>query len=143
MGPGNRRFRQAMFYEIVMYILDMPYKIAIIPDLVFPVASLPDSLFSPLQLRPRLLHFEVIMTASGKMTLDLPPPHRKIIIIFRQCPNTVQMIGQQNKGINDKRVLADNSLKRFFHQRDVRVMAQNLLPLVRDNRKKERCPSCP
>lgn len=43
MWPINRVSDPAMFYGIVMNVIDVPRKINLIPDLMFPIPSLSDS----------------------------------------------------------------------------------------------------
>ena len=125
-----------------MDIIDMPDKITVISDLVFPETLLPDSMFTSLYVRSRLPAFEFIPASSAEITFDLPPAHREIVIIFRQGPNAMQMFGQQHKGVNSKGVLHDDILKGFSHQYNVRFMTENSASAVRYDRKKERCPFC-
>lgn len=126
-----------------MNIFDMLYEIVVIPDLVFPVSPLPNRLFTSLLLYGSLLLFELITTGLGETGLDLSPPHRKIVVLFRQRPNAMQMIRQQDEGINGKGMFLDNSPERLLDQRNVRFKTQNPTAVVRDNGKKERCVLCP
>ncbi len=142
MRPCNGGLHQTMLYGIIMDIVDMPDKIMVTSDLVFPKTLLPDSLFTSLQVSSRLPAFEFIAASSAEITFDLPPAHRKIVIIFRQGPNTMQMFGQHHKGVNSKGVLHDDILKGFSHQYNVRFMTENSASVVRYDRKKERCPFC-
>ena len=43
MRPINRVSDPAMFYRIVMNVIDVPHKINLIPDLMFPIPPLPNA----------------------------------------------------------------------------------------------------
>ncbi|MDA8423968.1 MAG: hypothetical protein M0Z89_11600, partial [Nitrospiraceae bacterium] len=90
-----------------------------IPDLMFPVPMLPDCLLSFMNMRFRLPSLELVSTAPAEMALDLSPANGKIVVIFRQGPNAMQMLRQQYKSVYSKRVLLFDRSKGVSQQRNV------------------------
>jgi hypothetical protein len=83
-----------MLHRIVMHIIDMPLKIPIIPDQVLPESPLPDAplaLLAPARATP---------LAAGDPTreicLDQAPTHRIFAVAFRERPDRVQMLRQND-----------------------------------------------
>ena len=76
-----------------MNILDMLDKIAVISYLVFPEPALPDRLLPLVQMSSRSQAFEFIPASATEAAFDLTPTHGEVAVIFRQRPNTVQMVG--------------------------------------------------
>ena len=77
-----------------MDVFNVSDEIAIISDLVLPVPPLPDCLLTFMKMRCRLLPLELILALPAEMTLDLPPSHGEVTIIFRQSPYAMQLIWQ-------------------------------------------------
>ena len=132
-----------MFYRVEMNIFNVLYEVAIISDLMFPKTSLPDRLFAFNKAGIRLTTLEFIMALPAEITLYLSPPHRKIGVVFRQGPNTMQMVGQQHKSVNGKGVPIDNMLKGFPRQLDIRIITQKSSPLVSHDSKEKSRSFCP
>ena len=66
-----------------MNIFNMPEKIAIISDLMFPVTALPNCLLTFIKIISRLASLEFISALPCKMTFNLPPAHGEVTAIFR------------------------------------------------------------
>jgi len=75
-----------MLYRIVMDIFNVPDKIGIISDLVFPVTPLPDCLLAFIEMGGRLTPLEFIPASTAEMALDLTPAHGEVVVISRQSP---------------------------------------------------------
>jgi hypothetical protein len=131
-----------MLYRIEMNILDMADKIAIISNLMFPEAALPNCLFSFIKMRRSLPPFEPFPAMPAEVTLDLAPSHGEVVVIFRQCPDAMQMVRQQHKSVDGKRVMLHDGLESFSQQRNIRFVTKKLSPFVCYNRKKERRAFC-
>ena len=139
MRPGFRRIYQTMFYRVEMNIFNVLDEVTIISDLVFPKTMLPDRLLAFKKAGLRLTTLASSMVFSAKITLYLPPSHREISIVFRQGPNTMQMVGQQHKSVYGKGVPIDNMLKGFPDQLDIRLVTQESSPFVgHDGKEKSR-----
>src|SRR3990172_9908158 len=132
-----------MLYRIVMHVLDMADKIQVIYDLMFPETSLPDCLLPLVLVADCSVALEFLPAVSAEIAFDLTPSCREIVVILRQCPNAVQMIGQQNKSVKGKWMTKNDIFKRFTQQIDIRSIAENRAPFVCDNCKKECCAFCP
>jgi hypothetical protein len=131
-----------MLYRIEMNIFDMTDKIAVISDLMFPETALPDSLFSFIKLRCRLPSSELFPAMPAEVTLDLAPSRGEVVVIFRQGPDAMQMVRQQHKSVDGKRVSFQDGLESFSQQWNTRFVTKYLSPLVCYNGKKERCAFC-
>ena len=92
-----------MLDGIVMDVIDMVFKIPFIPNAMLPKSSLPYSLF--LFMAPTGNNIGTLFAADGggKRPFDIAPTHGIIGIARRQCPYGVNMIGQNNNGIDMKR----------------------------------------
>ena len=132
-----------MLYRVEMNIFNMLCEVTIISDLVFPKTVLPDRLLAFNKAGIRLTTPEFGMAFPAEITLYLPPSHRKIGVVFRQGPNTMQMVGQQHKGIYGKGVAIDNMLKGFPDQPDLRLITQKPLSPVGHDGKEKSCSFCP
>jgi hypothetical protein len=130
----------AMLDRIVMNIIAQNFKFPFVSNLMFPEPPLPQASF-PSTL-PRFAHRPfgppISQVIAGKPELDNPPANRKIRIVFRQRPQTMQMIRQQNDGILAKRIFCagfrDGPMKGMPRE----LIGQKSTPPMADHRKKER-----
>jgi len=83
-----------MFHRVEMNIFNVLDEVILISDLMFPKTVLPDRLFACTKGGLRLTTLAFIMVFPAEITLYLPPSHREIGVVFRQGPNTMQMVGQ-------------------------------------------------
>ena len=85
-----------MFYRIPMQIIQMALKIQIIPNKMVPESSLPDAAFAALG--RRFVDRSVISSQKAALAADGSlynrPTGTEIIIILRQRPNGMKVIGQ-------------------------------------------------
>ena len=122
--------------RVVMNVLHMPPKIMGITDLVFPEAALPDR---PLILAPARgwRHIGRIAFASAaEIAFNQPPSQGKVGIPIRQGPDTMQVIGQQYKGIDTKRMGTHDPPHAVTQQLHIILAGQYLLPPERNHREK-------
>jgi len=94
----------AMLHWIPMNVIYMHRKI-IIADLMFPKSPLPQPQFLALDARGRKQRNNLIACGLAHQPFDDIPAHRIIPIIRRQCPDAMNMIRQQYKGIDFERML--------------------------------------
>ena len=99
-----------------MNVFDVSDEIAVIPDLMFPVTPLPDCLLAFSDMSGGLLPFELCRAMPAEMTLDLTPSHGEVAVIFRQGPDAMQMLGQQNKSVDSKWMLFHDGSESFSQQ---------------------------
>src|SRR5438477_11148487 len=93
---------QAMLYRIDVAVLDVPAKILLVADQVFPEPTLPNRTFPPRNSdRAAQLGFR---NSLGEADLDQPPAYRKISVVRRQGPNRVNVFGQHDHRVDRKRV---------------------------------------
>ena len=96
-----------MLDRVVPTIPDMRGHIAVVPDMVFPKPPLPNPAFLPRDVaRPQ----SALRQMPGKSRLDQTPARRKISVLLRQGPDTMQMVWQYHPSINVKRAF------RFGHR---------------------------
>ena len=87
----GRRFDISVFHGIVMTIVEMSGVILFITDQVLPETALPDSPF-PFRGTARIALF-VSRKTTGKPGFDQSPAGGEFRIVFRQRPDSVEMIG--------------------------------------------------
>ena len=75
---------------------------------------------------------------ARKLTLDQPPSGRIIAIPFRQCPDRVEVIGQQNKCIYMKRMLRKHLAKCLAQDRNRILTGEDVLPIKGHHCEEER-----
>lgn len=92
-----------MLDRIVVNVIHVMPPIFLVFKQMFPVTSLPQSLF--------LARIERAFQSDGNEPFDLPPPFRKIMVTFRQLPDAVQMVGQNDYGFYDKRAVFHDAAK--------------------------------
>jgi hypothetical protein len=97
-----------MFDRIIMDVFHMPDIIDLIPDHMFPVSSLPNRFFMLRFTRSTQGEWVGNAHLSGKIRFDQSPAPGEIGISRRQCPDTMNMLGQDNDGIEIKWVVFEN-----------------------------------
>jgi hypothetical protein len=133
-GLAERRIRplrggcgQTMLDGVVMDVIDIPPPIVLVPDSMFPEPALPDVFFTGA--------FAVCADALGDVIFDFPPTPGKIVVVFRQLPKAMEVVGQYDYGINGKRPGYHDVFERFPQQIDMLRFGENRPPLVGDNGK--------
>ncbi len=124
-----------------MHIIHATFKICIIPNLMLPKSALPDARLTPRNSRhaqPRILP-EFGQSLAAQL-LNHVPPQAVIVVMFRQRPDRMKMIGQQHPSINDKRMVASGAVDRLTQSGTKCRLEQDGLTLMRDDREKE-CPA--
>ena len=86
--------RQAMLDGVVMDVIDMLYKVALVAQHMLPVAMLPNVFQSCMLAEPRL---------------DQSPARHEVGIVFRQSPDAMQVIGQDDDGVDSEWPYMDSS----------------------------------
>ena len=125
IGPILWPYNQPMLHRVVPTIPDMRCHIAVVPYMMFPKPPLPNPALLPRDMaRPH----SPFRQAARKSRLDEPPPRRKIPVLPRQSPDTMQMVRQNHPSINVKRPL------RFGHRnrlaQPVHMLYKQSLPPV-------------
>jgi hypothetical protein len=97
-----------MLHRIDIAIFDVADVIRLIPDEVFPKSPLPDT---------ALTAGSAYITQAFSLRKYLcearfyqPPAHRKISIVWRQRPYCVNMIRQDDEGVDDEWIIIARSL---------------------------------
>ena len=91
-----------MFDRIEVDVITMPFKIDLVTQGVLPIPPLPDPAFRfalPAR-RATLAH----LNASREFCFDQPPPSSEIRVARRQCPDRVQVVGQDHYRVQTERV---------------------------------------
>src|SRR5579859_922408 len=80
-----------MLHGVKMDVVDVAREIGIIANYMLPITTLPDALlaFGNFTIRPRLG-----IDPTGKSALDEAPAASKVSVIFRQSPESMDVIGQ-------------------------------------------------
>jgi hypothetical protein len=98
----NGSLHITMLHGIIVHILQMAGQILRVANGMFPIPPLPETAFVfsyPASGNP-LAGFD----ASGKGRFDLPPAQAKVAIPFGQGPQGMKMVGQDDHGVEGKRV---------------------------------------
>jgi len=72
----------------------MPPPIVFVPDSVFPKSALPNVFF--------LGTFAICTDTLGNVFFEFPPTPGKIVVVFRQLPEAMKVIGQNDYRIYSK-----------------------------------------
>jgi len=89
-----------MFYRVVVDVIDMGVQIVFVTNLMFPIASLPYGAFVlSLPARANRIEFGDL---PGKVHFDEAPACGVIIIFLWECPDCMQVIGQDHNGVYAK-----------------------------------------
>src|SRR5262245_13281377 len=96
--------------ESPVNVIDMTRKIRFIADQVLPKPMLPERTLMPhgSPSRHPLRSMKTYPTAPGHRPLVDSPSRREIMIVGRQSPRGVQMIGQEHPGLDHKGMLGVN-----------------------------------
>ena len=91
-----------MLHRIPVDVIEAPLEIIFISDCVLPGTVLPDAALAVVRPILRAPSFAAARSEiiSGEAFLDLPPAERVIVIVGRELPDGVQMIGQEDDGGN-------------------------------------------
>ncbi len=128
-----------MLDRVVMNVIHAAFKIGIIPNLMLPKPPLPNARFAsrhPRRAQPRVV--PDFWQGFAAQLLDHVPTQAEIGVIFGQCPNGVQVVGQQHPSINRERMMASGARHRLAQRCPKCRLEQNGLPLMRDHREKKR-----
>jgi hypothetical protein len=106
-----------MFDRIEMDIVGMPREILFIAQSMLPIAPLPNAAFTLFRTAcgPALAD----RRAAREHQFDEPSPRRKISVAFRQRPDRMQMIRQDDDGFDVERMAAPNITERLAQEIDV------------------------
>jgi len=92
--PIFRLVNEFVFYRVEMNVVAVAKVIVLVADSVLEVARLPNA-------APSLTLSGCIPIASatgevfmGEMGFDLSPSRGKVIVVVRECPDAVQMVGE-------------------------------------------------
>ena len=102
--------------RVVMDVIDVVLQIAFVADHVFPIAALPDAAFafSPPEGRDAFVHSET----TRKRSFDEHPTRSKIVALFGQCLNRMQMIRQDDPSDDLEWMVAEHIAHAFAKQID-------------------------
>jgi hypothetical protein len=138
--PVPRGLYQAVLDRVVVNVFHVLDQVPLIPDLMFPETPLPYGLFTLLPPRARDNPVAGLTTRAGEGAFDQTPACRKVTISFRQCPDTMEMVGQQDEGIDLEGVTPHHVPERLPQMGDVLWFTQKPSPAVCYNREKV-CPA--
>ena len=107
----------SMFDRIEMNVVSMPRKILFIAQSMLPIAPLPNAAFALFRAArgPALVGRQT----ARERRLDQPPPQRKISVAFRQRPDRMQMVRQDDDGFDVERMAPSNIAERLAQKVDV------------------------
>ena len=137
IGPVHHSRRISMLHRVVVDIVNVRLQIAFVPYQVLPIPPLPDATFpfGPAAARSAFTGWE----GCRKRCLDPPPSRWKIRIAGRQCPHSVQMIGQHHDCI-DVKWMGLSSVSKGFAQGFNMIDQQRFRTLRQSHRKEIRRP---
>ena len=99
IGPILRACDQSMLDRIDQAILHMRRHVRRIANMMFPKPSLPNA---PLLPRNMATSQVSLWQRTRKSRLDQPPPRREIVVATRQCPDAMQVVGQNDPSVDLK-----------------------------------------
>jgi hypothetical protein len=91
-----------MLNGIEVHIIQMAGQILRVTNGMFPIPPLPKASF--MFSGPASGNSFAKLDASGKGRFDLPPAQAEVAIPFGQGPHRMKMIGQDDRGVEGKRV---------------------------------------
>lgn len=98
-GPGH----VSVLDRIPMDVIHVMDEILFVADAVFPKAALPNGLFTFVSVAGECGGASFGGNAGGERAFDVAPPHGKIGVVRRQCPHGVEVVGQDDDGVNPER----------------------------------------
>ena len=116
----------SMFDRIVMDVFDMCSVVVFITDLMLPEATLPNSLLFLLGSGLGWCLLVTILASLGEQSLDQAPAGGEIAVTIRQSPDAVQMVGQQDKGVDSERIEFHDAPKDIPEQVDILNVVETL-----------------
>ncbi len=128
MRPVDNTRDMSVLDRIEMDIVDIALQIGIIANGVLPIATLPDALLSLARLACGSRQGG---KAAREAALDQAPAGGKISVSFRQCPNRVNVIGQDaDRDGFEWAALLDGSIDNsqsinLVHQQPARPVGEN------------------
>lgn len=82
-----------------MYVFDVSSEVLLVADEMFPISAMPDSLFFLLGSRTGRRNFITIFAVLGEQGFDQAPAGGIIAVTLGQCPDTMEMIWHEYKGV--------------------------------------------
>lgn len=130
-----------MFDRIVMDVVEMPLRIALIPDRVFPEPALPDAGLSALSLRGLAgLSRQSRIQRLGELDLDPRDSPGEIGVAGGQRPKQVNVVGQDHRADDLEGTLSFDASNRLAEQRDALWGLEDRLAPMRHQREKKGPP---
>ncbi len=114
--PIGRRSRQSVLDRIEMHVIGTAFEIAVVANGVLAKPPLPKRIFTTMISQNLDARGE---NASRETPLDPTPPVGKIRVIRRQCQNCMQVVGENDDGVDNKRPFALRFSKCDAQQLDV------------------------
>jgi len=96
-APVERIGNQAVLHQVVVNVIDVSGEIVVVADQVFPEAPLPEIIFAAPVAHERRA---VANQPATERRLDRPPASRKVGVALRQGPERVQMVRQDDGGVD-------------------------------------------
>lgn len=100
--PVGDPWHMAVFHGVPVHVIDIPAKIDVVSNLVFPISPLPYPAFA--FRHPAFVTSLTRRDPSRKSRLDQHPPHGVVAIAHWQRPNGAETIGQDHHGIEVQRM---------------------------------------
>lgn len=131
-----------MLDRVKVQVVHVMPEIGLVPDLVFPVTMLPKSAATfGRAVRRKPVRPEVTGAAGASHeALDQAPAGRKIRIVFRQSPDGMQVIREQNPAIDAEGVFYANSGNGLAQSGTNIRRDQDRMPALRHHREKVASP---
>ena len=136
MRPCRRGVRVTVLDRVEMDVIAMPLKIVIVADAMLPEAALPYRLLALGAARGGNGRLVLRRAMAREFALDRHPAAGKIIVIFRQRPQAMQMIGEQHKGVDGEGMPHLHRPERLAQQRHITGVGKQRPPPERDHSEK-------
>jgi len=103
-GPVGWCADVAVFDRVVVDIVEMRGEVALVADVVLPVSALPDRLFPFFGAGSGCGCRLSLSKGAGEAGFDQHPAGREVVIALGQGPKGVQVVGQDDDGVDGERV---------------------------------------
>ena len=116
-----------MLARVPVNVIDAPLEIVFVAQRVLPISSLPHAAHSVSPTRDRLnsLTAASVQPALCEFLLDAGPAQRVLLVAWRECPDRVPMVGEQDDGHHPERMLDPNLVNCLAQTTPAELRGQN------------------
>ena len=142
--PIAHAAHQTMLARVPVNVIDTPLEIVFVAQRVLPISSLPHAAHSVSPTRDRLnsLTATAVQPAFCEFFLDAGPAQRVLLVAWRECPDRVPMVGEQDDGHHPERMLDPNLVNCLSQTTPAEFRGQDGRTAVRSTREEIGAAGC-